>query len=126
MRLTVDDSQVLFDASEASIGSDASESDEHKSEFSKTKKGASLCTPAVCSLAKEHGVDIDDVVGTGKHGRISKEDVLRYGVEKGVIDDKPGLFNPTSIEPMAGPEESLHEMADLLYHDKKLTLRLSE
>ncbi|XP_071693270.1 lipoamide acyltransferase component of branched-chain alpha-keto acid dehydrogenase complex, mitochondrial-like [Rutidosis leptorrhynchoides] len=123
LRLTVDDSQVPLGTSEATIGSDASESDEHKSEFSKTKKGASLCTPAVRSLAKEHGIDIDDVVGTGKHGRISKEDVLRYGVEKGVIDDKPGLLNPTHIEPMAGPEEKLHEMADSLYQDKKLTLR---
>nr|XP_043608156.1 lipoamide acyltransferase component of branched-chain alpha-keto acid dehydrogenase complex, mitochondrial [Erigeron canadensis] len=123
LSLTVDDSQVSFDASKTSLGSDASESDDHKSEFEKPTKGRALCTPAVRNLAKEHGIDIDDVVGTSKHGRISKEDVLKYAVEKGIIEDKPALFNPSSIEPMAGPEEKLHEIADSLYQDKILTLR---
>lgn len=122
LKLTVD-SSVSFDASETPLGSDASDSNDHKPEFRNTKKGGALCTPAVRSLAKEHGIDVDDVTGTGKHGRISKEDILNYAVEKGIIEDKPALFNPTSIEPMTGPEETLHEMAESLYQDKKLTLR---
>lgn len=124
LRLTVDDSQVSFDASKTSLGFDASESDDHKSEFEKRTKGRALCTPAVRNLAKEHGIDIDDVIGTSKHGRISKEDVLKYAVEKGIVEDKPAVFNPSSIEPMAGPEEKLHEIAESLYQDKILTLRL--
>lgn len=123
LKLTIDDSSVSFNGSETSLNSDTSDSDDHKSEFKKTKKGGSLCTPAVRNLAKEHGIDIDDIIGTGRHGRISKDDVIKYAVEKGIIEDKPALFNPTSIEPMSGPEEKLHEIAESLYHDKILSLR---
>lgn len=117
LRLVVDESSVPFDAS------DASESVDHKFDHQKTQRNETLSTPAVRSLAKQHGIDLDDVIGSGKHGRILKEDVLKYAVEKGIIDDKPASFNPTSIEPMTGPEEQLQEMADSLYQDKIFSLR---
>ncbi|KAI3713618.1 hypothetical protein L1987_72201 [Smallanthus sonchifolius] len=124
LSLTVDDSSAGDGAAESSLGSDSSDSDgDHKPEAKKSRKGEVLCTPAVRSLAKEHSIDISDVTGTGTHGRISKEDVLKYALEKGIIEDKPALLNPGSIEPMMGPEEKLHEMAESLYQDKILTLR---
>ncbi|KAF5753612.1 putative dihydrolipoyllysine-residue (2-methylpropanoyl)transferase [Helianthus annuus] len=123
LKLLVDDSSLAHDGAESSLGSDTPDSDDNKAGVKKSQKGEALCTPAVRSLAKEHNIDINDVTGTGKHGRISKEDVLKYALEKGIIDDKPALFNPGSIEPMEGPEEKLHEIADSLYHDKILTLR---
>lgn len=49
--------------------------------------------------------------------------MLKFAVDNKIIEDRPGSLNPTSIEPMAGPEEKLHEIAHSLYHDKKLTLR---
>ncbi|KAK2732396.1 hypothetical protein FQN57_002919 [Myotisia sp. PD_48] len=41
-------------------------------------KYASLATPAVRSLLKEHSIDILNVTGTGKSGRVMKEDVQKY------------------------------------------------
>lgn len=124
MKLSVDDSSVPVRGADPALGSDTSDSDDNKQELNKkSKKGEVLCTPAVRSFAKELNIDINDVTGTGKHGRISKEDVLKYAVEKGIIEDKPELLNPGSIEPMVGPEEKLQELAESLYHDKILSLR---
>ena len=37
-----------------------------------------LATPAVRRVSREHNVNLADVVGTGKDGRITKEDVLKF------------------------------------------------
>lgn len=41
-------------------------------------KGRVLATPATRRLAREKGVDISQIQGTGPHGRVSNEDVLRF------------------------------------------------
>tara|TARA_R110002003_G_scaffold106_12_gene8796 strand:+ start:2023 stop:3225 length:1203 start_codon:yes stop_codon:yes gene_type:complete len=41
-------------------------------------KHASLATPAVRHLVKEHKLKIEDIEGTGKEGRVLKEDVQRH------------------------------------------------
>ena len=43
-----------------------------------TKPAQSLATPAVRHLARQANVDVDSVSGTGKDGRVLKEDVRRY------------------------------------------------
>jgi pyruvate dehydrogenase E2 component (dihydrolipoamide acetyltransferase) len=47
-----------------------------------TKSGV-LATPATRRLAKELGIDISEVVGTGLEGRITEEDVRRFAEKKG-------------------------------------------
>ncbi|NLY80529.1 MAG: 2-oxo acid dehydrogenase subunit E2, partial [Lysinibacillus sp.] len=39
-------------------------------------------SPAVIKLANEHNVDLNEIIGTGLNGRITRKDVLRY------IDDR--------------------------------------
>ena len=41
-------------------------------------KHASLATPAIRGLLKEHGLAIEDITGTGKDGRVLKEDVYKH------------------------------------------------
>ena len=42
------------------------------------EKVLSLATPAVRRIAREHNVDINSIEGTGKNGRVTKEDVLNH------------------------------------------------
>lgn len=51
-------------------------------------KHASLATPAVRRISRELGVRIEDVAGTGKDGRVLKEDVARF-VEEGAAVPGP-------------------------------------
>ena len=43
-----------------------------------TPAGSQLLSPAVRQLAKEHGVDLSHIIGTGDGGRITKTDLLDY------------------------------------------------
>lgn len=55
--------------------------DDNKNDESKQSKNSSvkfLATPAVRALIKEHNVDITKVFGSGKDGRVTKEDILKY------------------------------------------------
>jgi 2-oxoisovalerate dehydrogenase E2 component (dihydrolipoyl transacylase) len=40
--------------------------------------GRGYLTPVVARIAAEHDVDLNEVEGTGRHGRITKKDILRY------------------------------------------------
>jgi len=42
------------------------------------EKTYTLATPAVRRVAREHNIDISNIKGTGKNGRITKEDILNY------------------------------------------------
>lgn len=60
-------------------------------------------SPVVRRLAKEHGVDLGRIQGTGLGGRITKEDVLAY-VERAGKEGRPAA--PAVAAPaLAGPDE---------------------
>lgn len=58
-------------------------------------------SPIVRRLAREHFIDLRLIKGTGKDGRVSKEDVLKYIEMRHTIDVK----KPDFVWPEAEPEE---------------------
>lgn len=55
-------------------------------------------SPVVAKIAAEHGINLQQVVGTGLNGRITKNDVLKF-VENGkqTIDHQPQTIDPPVI-----------------------------
>jgi len=58
-------------------------------------------SPVVRNIAKEHGIDIRQLNGTGISGRVTKKDILAY-VESGAAA-KPALAAPAAAVPSAVP-----------------------
>jgi 2-oxoglutarate dehydrogenase E2 component (dihydrolipoamide succinyltransferase) len=56
-------------------------------ETAPAREGAPQTSPAVRALVAEHGVDLDEVRGSGPGGRVTKEDVLRR-IEEGRAQPK--------------------------------------
>ncbi|KAI1466852.1 2-oxoacid dehydrogenases acyltransferase-domain-containing protein [Daldinia caldariorum] len=75
---------------------------EPKSQPTPVKKGkyASLATPAVRHLLKELNIDITEIEGTGKDGRVLKEDIYRF-VEKRDSPSQLQPAEPTNLFPSA-------------------------
>ncbi|WP_211828788.1 2-oxoglutarate dehydrogenase complex dihydrolipoyllysine-residue succinyltransferase [Kistimonas asteriae] len=66
--------------------------------------GAAPLSPAARRMADEHGIDHGAVAGTGKGGRVTKEDVLNY-VESGAGAAKPVSNAPAaSVAKAPAPE----------------------
>jgi pyruvate dehydrogenase E2 component (dihydrolipoamide acetyltransferase) len=48
-----------------------------------TENGKSFVSPVVARIASEHGVDPDQVQGTGRGGRVTKKDILNFNDQGG-------------------------------------------
>ncbi|HLB44844.1 MAG TPA: dihydrolipoamide acetyltransferase family protein, partial [Candidatus Limnocylindrales bacterium] len=62
-------------------------------------------TPAVRRLAREHGVDLSMVAGTGHGGRVTREDVMKF-VESGGAAARPAAQAPSAPAAPAVPAPS--------------------
>jgi len=65
--------------------------------------GPSRPSPAVRRLAKEHGVDLAQVSGTGLGGRITRDDLMRQVEGKAATPAASPQAQPTPVD--AGPDE---------------------
>lgn len=92
---------------------------ENQSEMPSVSGGV-LATPAVRSLAKQHGLDINQIRGTGKEGRVLKEDVLNYAISKGLICTSDTDKVETFIE---GSESRGSFVSTSAYQDTTIPLR---
>lgn len=89
----------------AEVKQDSSDSEE-QSNLDATDQTLVLATPAVRKYAREKGVPIAKVKGTGKNGRITREDIDRYS-EGGSVESAPLTDAVAQQEPSQGsPSES--------------------
>lgn len=56
-------------------------------------------SPAVLRLAQEHGIDLETLQGTGREGRITRKDVLRYLEEGPKETPKTQVEEAESVQP---------------------------
>ena len=68
-------------------------------------------SPLARRLAREHGIELSEIVGTGAGGRVRKEDILAYVEQQRSTPTIPASTPPPSVEPevisIAGPDEEL-------------------
>ncbi|CAN4118184.1 unnamed protein product [Withania somnifera] len=80
------------------LESDSSGSSNISSAPEKANFGGVSSTPAVRNFAKQYGLDINDVPATGKDGRVLKEDVINYAMQKGLTNETPACAQQTHSE----------------------------
>lgn len=131
MKLLVDadaSSDQLFEASADAKAPDSSTivSDVANSCLERANIGGVLSTPAVRNFAKQLGVGIEVVVGTGKGGRVMKEDVLNYAARAGLLQESSPPINASSAEQYHQGDQKSPEVLSTYqweYEDKTVPLR---
>ncbi|PBP15521.1 2-oxoacid dehydrogenase acyltransferase [Diplocarpon rosae] len=78
-------------------------------------KHASLATPAVRHLTKELDVDIRDVHGTGRDGRVSKADVYQFAKTRDTAPESGSSFQHALVTPSSsGPQtETITQLSNI-------------
>jgi len=91
-----------------------------RTEFAEVREGDDeehhvRTSPLVRRLAKEHGVDLSRVEGTGSGGRITKEDLLAYAERQKTTASAGAAAPPARREapPAAGPREEVVPMTPI-------------
>lgn len=69
-------------------------------------KAAALATPAVRHLSKELKVDIADIDGTGRDGRVTKEDIYKFVQQRDVSASASAASQSASALPQQPPSPS--------------------
>jgi len=64
-----------------------------------SNEGGHLASPSVRQMAREHGVDLNRVQGTGEQGRVTQEDVRRIAAQAAPSGPPSGVAAPTGPVP---------------------------
>jgi 2-oxoisovalerate dehydrogenase E2 component (dihydrolipoyl transacylase) len=76
-----------------------------------TKQDVGFISPVVAKIAVEHGVNLQQIQGTGLNGRITKNDVLAFmesGKQKAEVSATPGTRPLSSAPPVVGDQLIKH------------------
>ncbi|XP_011010231.1 PREDICTED: lipoamide acyltransferase component of branched-chain alpha-keto acid dehydrogenase complex, mitochondrial-like [Populus euphratica] len=95
-------------------------------EVNKSKTCGVLSTPAVRHLGKRYDINLNDVHGSGKDGRVLKEDIIKHAIQKGIIKDSSGFENADSGDQfLRGEKDYSYVPAELgsQHGDKAIPLR---
>lgn len=98
-----------------SIVAPSSSSDDH------SKSGKVLSTPAVRRLAIENNISLSKVQGSGRDGRVLKEDVLKF-LGKVSSDHQPSAAN-VRASPAGGFSSREHKTFEPLHEDRVVPIR---
>lgn len=84
-------------------------------------KNSGLIVPAVRGILKQHKIDISDVTGSGKGGRVTKEDVLKY-LDSSISSPSP---KPSIVAAQVGPslEDKVVPLTPIQSHMFKVMTR---
>lgn len=103
-------------------------------EESKTenKRKKVLATPVARALAKDLGIDINTVQGTGPNGRVMKDDIRKAheAISKPKVEEKPDTIERPKAKPLvldeAPGQEELYERIPLTRIRKTIAEKMSE
>jgi 2-oxoglutarate dehydrogenase E2 component (dihydrolipoamide succinyltransferase) len=85
---------------------------------------AAVLSPAVRNLVALHGLDTSGIAGTGKNGRITKEDVLAHIENQGESAPPPAAAPPGEASPECPTEENREERKPLSPIRKRIARHL--
>ena len=92
-----------------------------------TKSKKILATPVARKMAKDLGVDISTVVGTGPNGRVMKEDIQKARTEAPTAIEKVETIKaPAQIPPTAIAPQGIEERVPLTKIRKTISERMSQ
>lgn len=130
MKILVEDTPSSLDTQSplTSVSDFAGVDCESSSDAEEEIVGGILATPAVRHLAKQHGININDIRGTGKDGRVLKEDILNF-VSSKITSQEPPSISRTIIDEDElellnnGKTLNMNFVENQHYEDKTIPLR---